>query len=121
MEQYTKDKMYEIMDMTQCNQANMLKRLDRISKFSNFVLIYYSIVLIIYALTVIYFPKYYNSELSEYFSIIISIVILVFSIINGNSKYSERIKVTEATLNAIKSLKRELTDENLPADRKSVV
>lgn len=73
MEQYTKDKMYEIMDMTQCNQANMLKRLDRISKFSNFVLIYYSIVLIIYALTVIYFPKYYNSELSEYFSIIISI------------------------------------------------
>ena len=64
MEQYTKDKMYEIMDMTQCNQANMLKRLDRISKFSNFVLIYYSIVLIIYALTVIYFKKYYNSELS---------------------------------------------------------
>jgi len=115
MEQYTKDRMYEIMDMTQCNQANMLKRLDRISKFSNFVLIYYSIVLIIYALTVIYFPKYYNSELSEYFSIIISIVILVFSIINGNSKYSERIKVTEATLNAIKSLKRELTDENLSA------
>ena len=53
MEQYTKDKMYEIMDMTQCNQANMLKRLDRISKFSNFVLIYYSIVLIIYALNFI--------------------------------------------------------------------
>lgn len=115
MEQYTKDRMFNIMDMTQCNQANMLKRLARISKFSNFVLIYYSIVLIIYALTVIYFPKCYNGNLSGYFSIIISVVILVFSIINGNSKYSERIKMTESTMNAIKSLKRELTDENLSA------
>ena len=102
MEQYTKDRMFNIMDMTQCNQANMLKRLARISKFSNFVLIYYSIVLIIYALTVIYFPKCYNGNLSGYFSIIISVVILVFSIINGNSKYSERIKMTESTMNAIK-------------------
>ena len=91
----------------------MLRRLDRNSRFSNFVLIYYSIALIIYALTVIYFQDYYDETLSGYFSIIISIVILVFSIINGNSKYSERIRATESTLNAIKALKRELTEENL--------
>ena len=113
MEKYTKDRMYSIMDITQCNQANMLKRLDKNSKFSNFVLIYYSIVLIIYALTAIYFPQYYDETLSGYFSIIISVVILAFSIINGNSKYSERIKMTESTLNSVKALKRELTDENL--------
>lgn len=92
----------------------MLKRLDKNSKFSSFVLIYYSIVLIIYSLTSLYFPKYYDEILSGYFSIIISVVILAFSIINGNLKYSERIKATESTLNAIKVLKRELTDENLP-------
>lgn len=113
MEEYTKERMYSIMDITQCNQANMLKRLDKDSKFSSFVLIYYSIVLIIYALTAIYFPQYYDETLSGYFSIIISVVILAFSIINGNSKYSERIKMTESTLNAVKALKRELTDENL--------
>lgn len=113
MEEYTKERMYNIMDITQCNQANMLKRLDKNSKFSSFVLIYYSIVLIIYALTAIYFPQYYDETLSGYFSIIISVVILAFSIINGNSKYSERIKMTESTLNAVKALKRELTDENL--------
>lgn len=39
MEKYTKDKMYDIMEITQCNQANMLKRLDKNSKFSSFVLI----------------------------------------------------------------------------------
>lgn len=118
MQEYTKDRLYDIMDTTQCNQANMLKRLDRKSKFSNFVLIYYSISLIVYALTAIYYPNYYDETLSEYFSIIISVVILVFSIINGNSKYSERIRATESTLNAIKSLKRELTDDNLEEKNK---
>ena len=63
MEQYTKDKMYEIMDMTQCNQANMLKRLDRISKFSNFVLIYYSIVQIL-------LERYAHSEIGGTFILI---------------------------------------------------
>lgn len=118
MEEYTRDRIYDIMNVTQCNQANMLKQLDKNSKFSSFVLIYYSIVLIIYSLTSLYFPKYYDEILSGYFSIIISVVILAFSIINGNSKYSERIKATESTLNAIKVLKRELTDENL-SDKKS--
>ena len=45
-------------------------------------------------------------------------VILAFSIVNGNSKYSERIKATEETLNSIKALKRELTDENLEEKNK---
>lgn len=113
MQEYTKDRLYDIMDTTQCNQANMLKRLDKKSKFGNFVMVYYSIALIVYALTAIYFPNYYDETLSGYFSIIISVVILAFSIINGNSKYSERIRATESTLNAIKALKRELTDSNI--------
>lgn len=29
MEEYTRDRIYDIMNVTQCNQANMLKRLDK--------------------------------------------------------------------------------------------
>ena len=50
-EKYTKDKWKKIMDTTQNNYANMIKRLTRKSKVSNFTLIYYSIFLIISSLT----------------------------------------------------------------------
>lgn len=43
---YDNNKYFRIMDNTQVNYANMLKRLTRKSKVSSFVLIYYSIFLI---------------------------------------------------------------------------
>lgn len=113
MKEYTKDKLFDIIDTTQMNYANMLKRLDRKAKFSNFVAIYYSIALIVYSLTVKYYSDFYDENLSSYFSIIISIVILAYSIVNSNANYSERIKNAEYILNSTKTLKRELTDNNL--------
>ena len=92
---YDKEKWKKIMDTTQSNYANMIKRLTRKSKFSNFILIYYSIFLIITTLTCKYFSDYYNVILSEYFSIILSIVVLAYSIINSNANYSVRIHILE--------------------------
>ena len=44
---YDEKKWMKIMDTTQSNYANMIKRLSKKQKVSNFVLIYYSIFLII--------------------------------------------------------------------------
>lgn len=57
---YDKTKWKCIMDTTQNNDANMIKRLTRKSKISNFTLIYYSIFLIISSLTSKFFPDSYN-------------------------------------------------------------
>ena len=110
---YDKGKWKKIMDTTQSNYANMIKRLTRKSKFSNFILIYYSIFLIITTLTCKYFSDYYNVTLSEYFSIILSIVVLAYSIINNNANYSVRIHNLENSLNELKNLKRELDQADL--------
>ena len=48
---YNKDKYYRIMDRTQSNYANQLKRLSLDKKRGDFILIYYSLALIIYALS----------------------------------------------------------------------
>ena len=58
------DRMYDRMETTQCNYDNMLKRLLRKKQFSNFVITYYSIALIIYSLTAEFFPEQFNEKLS---------------------------------------------------------
>lgn len=113
MKEYNKDKVFDIMEMTQNNYSNMLKRLARKDKFSNFVLVYYSICIIVYSLTTEFFPNSINVKLSSYFNIILSIIVLVYSLINGNAKYSERIHMAEKVLNSVKAKKRDLNDENV--------
>lgn len=110
---YDKTKWKKIMDTTQSNYANMVKRLTRKSKFSNFILIYYSIFLIVTTLTIKYFNGYYNPVLSEYFSIILSVVILAYSLINNNANYGIRIYNIENSLNDLKNLKRKLDQGSL--------
>lgn len=39
----TREKMYDIMNTTQSNYSNMLKRLQRRKMFSNFVITYYDV------------------------------------------------------------------------------
>lgn len=114
LEEYkTTEKWIDIFESTLCNYSNMVKRLTRRKKFSNFILIYYSIALIIYPLTAVFFPKKFSTELSTYFGIIISVIILVYSIINSNSRYAERIAIVEESMNEIKNIKRDITNENL--------
>ena len=114
---YDKEKVYDIMDTTQCNYANMLKRLSRRKTFSNFVITYYSVALIIYSLTAEFFPEYFDVKLSSYFNIILSIVVLTYSLIITNANYADRIHSAEKVLNEVKAKKRELTEENVNEKR----
>ena len=106
------------MNTTQSNYSNMLKRLQIRKSFSNFVITYYSITLIVYTLTAELFSDKFNSELSNYFNIILSIVVLTYSLIITNAKYSERIQAAERVLNDVKAKKRELTEDNVAEKRK---
>ncbi len=110
---YDSNKWRKIINTTQSNYANMIKRLSRKQKISNLVLIYYSIFLIVNTLTGKYFPQYFNTELSEYFGIILSVVMLAYSLINNSSNYAVRISDIEESLNQLKTIKRSLSEENL--------
>lgn len=113
MKEYNTDKMFDIMETTQCNYSNMMKRLVRKKKFSEFVLVFYSISLIVYPLTSEFFEELFNAKLSNYFGIILSVVTLAYSLINSSAKYAERIDGAERVLNSVKTLKRDLTEENI--------
>ena len=110
---YDKKKWKKIMDTTQSNYANMIKRLSRKNKVSNFVLIYYSIFLIITTLTGKYFPGYFNLKLGEYFGIILSVIVLAYSLVNNSANYAVRIANIETSLNKLKTIKRGLEDRDL--------
>lgn len=110
---YDIDKWNRIMNVTQSNYANMIKRLSRRYKVSNLVLIYYSIFLIIITLTSHYFPTYFHTGLGEYFGIILSIIVLAYSLVNNSANYAVRIADIQRGLNSIKTLKRELDENNI--------
>ena len=113
-----KNKVYDIMNTTQSNYSNMLKRMQAKKSFSNLVITYYSIALIVYTLTAEFFPEVFDVDLSSYFNIILSIVVLTYSLIITNAKYSERIQAAERVLNEVKAKKRELQDDNVAEKRK---
>lgn len=108
-----KENMYGIMDTTQSNYSNMLKRLHIQKTFSNFIITYYSIALIVYSLTAEFFESIFDVKLASYFNIILSIVVLTYSLIITNAKYSERIQAAEKIMNEVKAKKRELDDQNV--------
>lgn len=105
---YNRDKYYRIMDRTQSNYANQLKRLSRDKKRADFILIYYSLALIIYSLSGKFYPELFNENWISYSSIILSIIVLIYSIVNSRSEYSGRISSIQHALNDVKRLKREV-------------
>lgn len=109
---YDKKKWKKIMTITQDNYANIIKRLERKSKISNIILIYYSIFLIMCTLTTKYFPKRFNCTLSEYFSLLLSVIVLAYSLVNNNANYAIRIKNVEKSLNKMKDMKRKLEEKS---------
>ena len=111
--EYNKEKWLKICKTTLSNYINMEKRLSDSKKLSDFILVYYSIFLIINSLTSVYFDSY-NAKVCEYFGIILSIVMLAYSLINSNANYSRRIETVTAAINSLKRLKRDnLINENL--------
>lgn len=110
---YSKEEYWVIMDTTQNTYAHMLKRLTRRMNVSNWILIYYSTILIIYALTSKYYGNIINKNFIEYMGIIISIIMLAYSLINNNANYSNRIDKIHKSMTNIIKLKRELSDKDL--------
>lgn len=113
----SKDKIYDIMNTTQSNYSNMLKRLQSKKIFSNFTITYYSIGLITFSLTAEFYPGRFDAKLSSYFNIILSIVMLTYSLIISSARYPERLQSAQAVLNEIKAKKREITDDNVQEKR----
>lgn len=108
MPKYDCEKYYRIMNMTQLNYANQLKRLSKNQSRANIILIYYSTALIVYSVASIIYPTIFSSKWMEFSSIILSVVVLLYSIINGNANYPQRIANIEKSLNQVKSLKRKI-------------
>ena len=107
-----KDVWRKICSTTLSNYINMEKRLSENKRMSNLILTYYSVFLIINSLTAIFFD-WYNKHLSEYFGLILSIVLLAYSLINSNANYAQRIDAVTKAINDLKTLKRNLTDNNI--------
>lgn len=113
VQKYDAKKCRKIVETTLSNYANMIKRLERKKNVSEFVLTYYSVFLIITTLTGKYFPNYYDVIVSDYFNIILSIIVLIYSLIIKNANYSTRISSIMDSLNQLKTIKREVTDDSL--------
>lgn len=113
VQKYDENKFRKIVETTLSNYANMIKRLERKKNVSEFVLTYYSVFLIITTLTGKYFSNYYHAAVSDYFNIILSVVVLIYSLIIKNANYSTRISDIMDSLNKLKAIKREVNEDSL--------
>lgn len=106
MANYKDPKTWQVIsNITLCNYSNIEKRLRYKDNFSNNMLIYYSLFIIINSLTAYYFTNCYNQALSKYFNVVLSIILLVYSLINNNSKYTERIINITKSINLINEIR----------------
>lgn len=110
---YTLDKFREIIEMSLNNSINMKKRLSSNNKFADFTLVYYSFFLIFFSLIDIIFPLFFKDSWYTLLNISLSIILLIYSLENKNSRYVERIDKQEKTINLLKTLKR---NESLPIE-----
>ncbi|MGL5902924.1 MAG: SLATT domain-containing protein [Cetobacterium sp.] len=104
--EYDISRFRDICSITLENYIYMKKRLEFKDNFSKFILTYYSIFLIILGITGNYF-KTFDKNLGDYVSILFSVVLLAYSLINSNAKYEVRIFNIEKSINLLKSLKRD--------------
>lgn len=89
------------------NYGQMYDRLLLRDRVSRIAIVYYSIVTIIYALFSAYFTVNHKDGL-EFFSICVSIVSLVASLMISFAKYPERVLKAMKALDNMKRLKKEL-------------
>lgn len=94
---------------TSGNYGQMYNRFLRRDWASRLLIVYYSIVTIVYTLCSVCFPNYFtNSNLLNFCSICVSIVALVASLMVSFAKYAERSLEAMKALDSIKRLKKEL-------------
>ena len=104
--------------MAQSNYANQFKRISKDAKRADFVLIYYSLSLIVYNLSTKFYPNLFAEDWISYSSVILSIIVLIYSIINSKAGYPGRIHTLEKALNRTKRLKRDVGElpDRIPQD-----
>lgn len=73
-----------------------------------------------YSLTAEFFTDIFDEKISSYFNIILSVVVLTYSLIITNAKYSERIQIAERVMNEVKSKKEDLQIVILMKNAKSM-
>ena len=84
----------------------MDRRLRYQKKTADFILIYYSLTAIILTLTVKYYPEYMSARWGEFWNLILSIVILTYSLINSSANYEQRIQNCRLVIAGINHIKR---------------
>lgn len=82
----------------------MISRIERKSKISNYLLIYYSIVLIAYSLVAFIFSKAVNPYTLPFYNIMISVTMLIFSVVNNLANYQERLEKIKKSKQALGKL-----------------
>lgn len=103
-----------IVNLSLNNYSNMNKRLSHKKQFAEFVLVYYSVALIILAMTAKWFSGCFNAELADYFGIVLSVVLLAYSLVNSTAEYNQRIAASQELINNLKTIKRTLGDDQEP-------
>lgn len=98
--------------ITSKNYANMYDRLHRRNIMTKFLIVYYSVISILYAIL----PKYFILEEAikntlDFFSVIISIILLVSSLAVSMANYSIRETKAMKALDTLKRLKKEIQVE----------
>lgn len=98
---------------TSKNYANMYDRLHRRNIITKFLIVYYSVISILYAIL----PKYFILEETvkntlDFFSVVISIILLVSSLAVSMANYSIRETKVMKALDTLKRLKKEIQAED---------
>lgn len=112
----------KICEITTENYINMKKRLSIKDKFSKFILTYYSIFLIFLGVSGNYI-KTYDKTLSDYTGILLSIILLAYSLVNSNSCYEIRVYKLEKIINELRRLRRKksITSEEFAKNYDSII
>ena len=107
---YTKEKLFRIFNLTLSNYSNMDRRLRHQKEVADTILIYYSLAAIFLTITVKYYPNLMEATWGEFWNLILSIVILTYSLINNSANYEQRLQNVNRVINAINKLKRDMDD-----------
>lgn len=110
------NKLLRELERTHLILESQCRRFSRNNERGNIILIYYSVVLILYSVAIAFFRDILCVKLLEFSSIMLSIGALVYSLINGNANYLARALRLERTIEDVQDIT-EQVEELLPASK----
>ena len=99
-------KWLSIINTTISNYSNMKTRLQQQNDFSNFILVYYSLFLILISITSLHFKTLFNLNIISYFNLVLSIFLLVYSLLNQQANCVIRIEKINNLITRLNAIKR---------------